>query len=69
MFFFFKSVCYSHNKEDYLRSLQEGIPPVGLMKKPPIVAILEDFQMKWDDVLHMLEMNLVQLLNVESHSN
>ena len=29
-------------------------------------AILEDFQMKWDEVLHMAEMNLVQLLNAES---
>ena len=26
---FQKSLRYSHHKENYLRSLQEGIPPVG----------------------------------------
>ena len=46
---FQKSIRYSHHKENYLRSLQEGIPPVGLnlKKKPAFVAILEDFQTKW----------------------
>ena len=46
---FQKSIRYSHHKENYLRSLQEGIPPVGLnlKKKPAFVAILEDFQPKW----------------------
>ena len=65
---FQKSIRYSHHKENYLRSLQEGIPPVGLRlkKKPAFVGISEDFQTKWDDVLHTAEMNLVQLLNVES---
>ena len=65
---FQKSIRYSHHKENYLRSLQEGIPPVGLRlkKKLAFVGISEDFQTKWDDVLHTAEMNLVQLLNVES---
>ena len=51
-----------------MRSLQEGTPPMGLRlkKKPVFVAISEDFQTKWDEVLHTAEMNLVQLLNVES---
>ena len=31
-----------------------------------MVEILEDFQMTWDEVLYLAEMNLVQLLNVES---
>ena len=62
-------IHYSHHKENHLRSLQEGIPPVGLKrkKKQPFVAISEDFQTKWDEALHMAEMSLVQLLNVESH--
>ena len=67
--FFQKSIYYSHHRENHLRSLQEGIPPVGLKwkKKQPFVAISEDFQTKWDEALHMAEMSLVQLLNVESH--
>ena len=62
------SIRYSHHKENYLRSLQEGIPPVGLKlkKKPAFVAISEDFQTKWNEVLHTAEINLVQILNVES---
>ena len=38
---FQKSIRYSHHKEKYLRSLQEGIPPVGLRlkKKPAFAAI------------------------------
>ena len=65
---FQKSIRYSHHKENYLKSLQEGIPTVRLRlkKKPAFVAILEDFQTKWDEVLHTAEKNLVQLLNVES---
>ena len=65
---FQKSIRFSHHKENYLRSLQEGIPPVGLRlkKKPAFVSISEDFQTKWDEVLQTAEMNLVQLLNVES---
>ena len=65
---FQKSICYSHHKENYLRSLQEGIPSVGLRlrKKPALVAISEDLQAKWNEVLHTAEMNLGQLLNVES---
>ena len=38
--FFQKSICYSRHKENYLRSLQEGIPTIGfkLKKKPAFVA-------------------------------
>ena len=38
---FQKSIRCSHHKEKYLRSLQEGIPPVGLrlMKKTTFAAI------------------------------
>ena len=45
---FQKSIRYSHHKENYLRSLQEGIPPVGLRlkKKPAFVAISTDFETK-----------------------
>ena len=65
---FQKAIRYSHHKENYFRSLQEGIPSVGLRlkKKTAFVAISEDFQTKWDEVLHTAEMNLVLLLNVES---
>ena len=37
-----------------------------LKKKPAFVGISEDFQTKWNEVLHTGEMNLVQILNVES---
>ena len=65
---FRKSIRYSHHKENYLSSLHEGIRPVGLRlkKKSAFIAISKDFQTKWDEVLHIVEMNLVQLLNVES---
>ena len=58
---FQKSIRYSHHKENYLKCLQEGIPTVRLRlkKKPAFVAILEDFQTKWDEVLHTAEKNLV----------
>ena len=64
---FQKSIHYSNHKENYLRSIQEGIPPIELRlkKKLAFAAISEDFQMKWDEVLHTADMNLVQLLNVE----
>ena len=66
--FFQKFICYSHFKENYLRRLQEGISPGGLMlkKKPVFIAISEDIRSKWDEVLHTAEMNLIQLLDVES---
>ena len=32
---FQKAILYSHHKENYLRSLQERIPPVGLRLKKP----------------------------------
>ena len=51
-----------------MRTLQKRIPPVELRfkKNPAFVAVSGDFQTKWDEVLHTAEMNLVQLLNVES---
>ena len=60
---FQRCIRYSHHKER-----KEGIPPVRLRlkKKRAFVAISEGFQTKWDKVFHMAEMNLVQLLNVES---
>ena len=64
---FQKSIRFSQDKENYLRRLQEGIPTVGLKlkKKPAFVAVSEDFQTKWDEVLHTVEINLVQLLNAD----
>ena len=46
--------------------VKEKTVGLRLKKKPAFVAISEDFQTKWDEVLHTAEMNLVQLLNVES---
>ena len=42
---FQKSIRYSHHKENFLRTLQEGISPVRLKlkKKPALVAISEEF--------------------------
>ena len=65
---FQKSIRYSQDKENYLRRLQEGIPTIGLKlkKKPALVAVSEDLQTKWDEVLHTVEINLVQLLNADT---
>ena len=45
---FQNSIRYSHHNENYWKSLQEGIPPVGirLNKKPAFATILEGFQTK-----------------------
>ena len=64
---FQNSIPYSYHKENYSRSHQEGITPVGLRlkKKSALVAVSGNCQTNWNKVLHTVEINLVQLLNVE----
>lgn len=64
---FQNSIPYSHHKENYSRSHQKGITTVGLRlkKKSAFVAVSGNRQTNWNEVLHTVEINLVQLLNVE----
>ena len=63
-----KSLRYKHHKEKYIRSLNEGIVPVGLHlnKKTAFVPVSENFEKKWKTVLLNAEKDLVQFLLVES---
>ena len=65
---FQKSVRYKHHKENYLKSLEEGIVPRGLKlrKDPAFTPVSEDFKSKWDKVLWNAEINLLKLLLSES---
>ena len=65
---FQKSVRYQHHKENYLKSLMEGITPRGLelKKRSAFAPISEDFMSKWDDILFKAEKDLVKLLLFES---
>ena len=50
---FQKSVRYKHPKENYLKSLEEGIVPRGLKlrKEPTLTPVSEDFKSKQDKIL------------------
>ena len=65
---FQKSVRYQHHKENYLKSLMEGITPRGLelKKRPAFAPILEDFTSNWDEILFKAQQDLVKLLLIES---
>ena len=51
---------YKHHKENYIKSLQEGITPSGLQikKKPAFLPVSEDFKIKWNAILHDAEKNI-----------
>ena len=63
-----KSLRYKHHKQNYIRSLDEGIIPTGLRinKKPAINTVSSDFHNNWKTILSKAEKDLVQLLLVES---
>ena len=63
-----KTLRYKHRKQNYLRSIEEGVTPTGLklQKKPAFVPISEDFSIKWNKVLSDAEGKLVRLLLSES---
>ena len=62
-----KALRYSHHKENYKKSLQNGVIPPGLRikKQPAFVPTTDDFYIKWDSILYDAERKLVALLLVE----
>ena len=62
-----KSVRYTH-KENYIKSLEEGIMPLGLQikKKPAFLPISKDFESKWNVIMYEAEKNIINLLIYES---
>ena len=63
-----KSWRYKHHKQNYVRSLDEGIIPAGLRinKKQAINTVSSDFHNNWKTIISKAEKDLVQLLLVES---
>ena len=63
-----KSMHYKHHKENYTKSLKEGITPWGLQIKkiPAFLPVSEDFESKWKAILYDVENNIVKLLMYES---
>ena len=63
-----KSIRYNHHKQNYERSLFEGIIATGLKinKKPAFQPISGNFYQKWNTVLYDTEKRLVKLLLEES---
>ena len=61
-----KSLRYKY-KQNYIRSLEEGIIPTGLRinTKPGINTVSSDFHNNWKIIISKAEKNLVQLLLVE----
>ena len=59
---------YKHHHENYKNNLLNNITPNGwqLKKKAQIETLLEDFSVKWTNVLYEAERELLQLLLKES---
>ena len=59
---------YKHHKENYIKSLEEGIMPSGLQikKKPAFLLVSKDFESKWNAILYEAEKNIIKLLMYES---
>ena len=58
------SMRYKHHKENYIKSLEEGITPSGLQikKKTAFLSASEDFESKWNAILYDAERNITKLL-------
>ena len=63
-----KSMCYKHHKENYIKSLEEGITPSGLQinKKPAFLRVSKYFESQWNEILYEAEKNIIKLLMYES---
>ena len=63
-----KSMCYKHQKENYIKSLEEGTTPSGLQinKKPAFLPVSKYFESQWNDILYEAEENIMKLLMYES---
>ena len=57
-----KSLRYKHHQLNYEESLQRGVIAKGLRirKDPAFEPISDDFQIKWNEILHNAEKNLAQ---------
>ena len=64
-----KLLRYKHHKQNYIRSLDEGIIPTGLCinKKPATNTVPSDFHNYWKTIISKAEKDFVQLLLVESY--
>ena len=62
-----KSMRYKH-KENYIKSLEEGITPSGLQikRKPAFLPVSKDFESKWNAILYEAEKNIIKLFMYES---
>ena len=62
-----KSMSYKHDKENCIKSLEEGITPSGLQikKKTAFLPVSKDFESKWNAILYEAE-NIIKLLIYES---
>ena len=62
------SMRYKHHKENYIKSLEEGITPSGLQikKKTAFLSASEDFESEWNAILYDAERNIIKLLIYES---
>ena len=56
-----KSLRYKHHKQNYIRTLDEGIIPAGLCinKKPAINIVSSDFHNNWKIIISKAEKDLV----------
>ena len=65
---FQKALRYSRHRENYKKSLQNGVIPPGLLikKQPAFITTTEDFYIKLDSILYDAQRRLVELLLVES---
>ena len=63
-----KSLRYQHHQKNYEKSLETGIIPKGLKikKVPAFQPVSEDLFIKWEEILYIAEINLVELLLYES---
>ena len=63
-----KSLRYKHHKQNYTKSLEEEITPVGLKIKNKLAfqPVSEDFEFKWNSIIFNAEQSIVQLLLYES---
>ena len=57
-----KSMRYKH-KENYIKSLEEGITPSGLQikRKPAFLPVSKDFESKWNAILYEAEKNIIKI--------
>ena len=63
-----KSLRYKHHKMNYIQILEEVIitSELKIKKKAAFQPVSEDFEAKWNSILHNAERNIVELLHYEA---